>query len=192
MAEAVDTAKQRILTVPNILSLLRLALIPLFVGCYARGENAATALLLVLSGLTDVLDGWYARRFGAVSDLGKALDPAADKLTQAAMLAMLISRHPQMLLPFVLLVVKELLAAVTGLLIIRRTGIVPSAVWHGKLTTLLLYTLMLTHVIWKDIPPALSNTMTTVCLAMMLYSMAAYAASNVRRIRESSTGREIP
>lgn len=186
--EAVNAAKQRIVTVPNMLSLLRLALIPVFVGCYVNGAHGATALLLVLSGLTDVLDGWYARRFNAVSDLGKALDPAADKLTQAAMLAMLVGTHPQMLLPFILLVIKELTASVLGLLVIRRTGEVPYAVWHGKLTTLLLYGLMFTHVIWKDIPPALSNIMTGVCVLMMIYSMAAYAADNIRRIRKNSPG----
>lgn len=183
-----NTAKQRIVTVPNMLSLLRLALIPLFVGCYVNGAHGATALLLVLSGLSDVLDGWYARRFGAVSDLGKALDPAADKLTQAAMLAMLVSTHPQMLLPLLLLVIKELTAAVLGLLVIRRTGEVPFALWHGKLTTLLLYGLMFTHVVWKDIPPVLSNTMTGICVLMMIYSMAAYTADNIRRIRKNSPG----
>lgn len=178
-----EAARRKILTVPNLLSLLRLGLIPVFVSCYIRGLYVETAVFLILSGLTDVADGWIARRFGAISDLGKVLDPAADKLTQAAMLLMLIGDHPQMQLPFILLMIKESIMSVMGLLVIRSTGAVPSAVWHGKLTTMLLFLIMFMHVIWKDIPAPASNTMIVLCMVMMLYSLAAYAISNARRIR---------
>lgn len=184
--EAVTAAKQRILTVPNVLSIFRISLIPVFVACYSQGWVAATALLLGLSGLTDVVDGWYARRFRAVSDVGKVLDPIADKLTQAAMLVMLSARHPKMLLPLALLVMKELTAAAMGYLVIRHTGAVPSAVWHGKLTTVLLYAMLITHAVWEDIPSAASNTMLAACLAMMFYSMGSYAFANIRRIRQAA------
>lgn len=182
------TRQHRILTIPNLLSLLRLCMIPLFVLLYRRGLYLETALTLVLSGVTDLVDGWYARRFHAVSDLGKALDPIADKLTQAAMLLCLTSDHPTLLVPLLLLVIKEVFASVSGLIVIRATGSVPSAVWHGKATTLLLYLLMLIHVIWKDIPAALSNTLTGVCVVMMLVSMTLYAVKNVRSIRAAGKG----
>lgn len=180
--------RQRILTVPNLLSLLRLCMIPLFVALYLHGKYLETALTLFLSGLTDLVDGWYARRFNAVSDLGKALDPIADKLTQAAMLLCLSSNHPALLVPFILLIIKELSASISGLIVIRATGVVPSAVWHGKATTLMLYLLMLTHVIWKDIPATLSNILTGICVVMMLLSMTLYAMKNVRSIRDAGKG----
>lgn len=179
---------QRILTIPNLLSLLRLCMIPIFVWLYLRGRYMETALMLVLSGLTDLLDGWYARRFNAVSDLGKALDPIADKLTQAAMLLCLSSNHPSLLVPLLLLVIKELSASITGLIVIRTTGTVPSAVWHGKATTLLLYLLMLIHVIWKEIPTELSNILTGICVVMMLLSMTLYVMKNIRSIRAAGKG----
>ncbi len=177
--------KKEILTVPNLLSLLRLCMIPLFVALYLSGHPRATAAVLALSGLTDLLDGWYARRFNAVTDLGKALDPVADKLTQAAMLFCLTSRYPVMTLPFALLLVKEAFTGVSGLIVIRKTGRVLGAVWHGKVTTLLLYAIMILHLVWKDMPFALSNTLIGITVAMMLLSMALYAVRNVRVIREA-------
>lgn len=177
-----SSPRQRILTVPNLLSLLRLGMIPVFIALYRRGAYAATAVTLVLSGLTDVVDGWYARKFGAVSDVGKVLDPIADKLTQFAMLLCLTERYPALILPLVLLVVKEVFACVSGVILIRRTGVVPSALWHGKATTMLLYLLMLMHVAWKDIPGLLSNVLTAVCIGMMLLSMSLYAIRNIRSI----------
>ncbi len=175
--------KRQILTVPNLLSLLRLGMIPLFVVLYLNGRDAATAGVLLLSGLTDVVDGWYARRFNAVTDLGKALDPVADKLTQAAMLFCLTSRFPAMTILFLLLVVKETFAAISGLAVIRRTGKVLGALWHGKVTTLLLYTGMILHLLWQDMPPAVSNTITAITVAMMALSLILYGIRNMNAIR---------
>ena len=177
--------KSKWLTIPNLLSLLRLMMIPLFSWLYLRGKYNTTALVLLLSGLTDVADGWYARRFNAVSEVGKALDPIADKLTQAAMLLCLITNHPLLLAPFTLLLIKEISGCIAGVVVIRRTGIVPAAVWHGKITTLLLYLLMLIHVVWKDIPLTLSNVFTGLCVLMMLLSMTLYAIRNARIIRNA-------
>lgn len=178
--------KKQILTVPNLLSLVRLMMIPLFVWLYLNGHDGWTATVLILSGVTDVVDGYIARHFGQVSDFGKALDPVADKLTQAAMLLCLMSRHPMMLVPFVLLAVKEIFAGISGLIVIRRTGTVPGAEWHGKLTTLLLYGMMILHVIWQDIPLWMSNVLNGGCVVMMLISLFLYGRRNIRAIRSAA------
>lgn len=177
--------KRQILTVPNLLSLLRLLMIPLFVYLYLNGYKRWTAAVLILSGITDVVDGFIARHFGQVSDIGKALDPIADKLTQAAMLVCLMSGYPMMIVPFVLLAVKEIFAAVSGLIVIRRTGFVPGAEWHGKLTTMLLYGMMIIHVVWQDIPGWMSNVLNSGCVVMMLLSLVLYARRNIRAIRSA-------
>ncbi|MBQ8555145.1 MAG: CDP-alcohol phosphatidyltransferase family protein [Clostridia bacterium] len=179
-------ASQRILTIPNILSMLRLVMIPAAVYLYLSGSYAATAVVIVLSGLTDVVDGYIARRCNAVTDLGKALDPVADKLTQLAMLLCLISRHPAMLAPFILLLVKEAFSALSGLMVIRKTGTVLGAQWHGKVTTLMLYALMIMHVVWKEIPDTVSNISIILCIAMMLLSLVLYARRNISAIRSAS------
>lgn len=177
--------KTKILTIPNLLSLLRLLMIPLFIWLYLHGHKGWTAAVLLLSGLTDVVDGFIARHFNQVSDIGKALDPVADKLTQAAMLLCLMAYYPMMLAPFCLLAVKEVFAGVSGLIVIRRTGIVPGAEWHGKVTTLLLYGMMILHVVRQEIPAWLSNTLNGGCITMMLVSMVLYARRNLRLIRDA-------
>ena len=100
--------KNKILTVPNVLSAFRLLLVPALAWLYlVRKDYSATAWVLLLSGATDIADGFIARRFGMVSDLGKALDPIADKLTQIVMLACLLTRFGNLLFPCVLLIVKD-------------------------------------------------------------------------------------
>lgn len=177
--------EKKILTIPNVLSMLRLCMIPLFVWLYCvKGNNVMTAAVLVVSGATDVVDGFIARRFGMVSDLGKILDPIADKLTQAAMLLCLVARFPLMMAPFILMAVKETFTAVTGLLVIRRTKQVYSSAWHGKATTVLLYVMMIVHVVWREIPSVTSNCLVGACVVMMLLSWLLYGMQNLRTLRE--------
>lgn len=172
-----------VLTIPNLLSFLRLCMIPWFVWLYCEKQNyPMTAAVLVLSGITDIADGYIARRFGVVSDLGKILDPIADKLTQAAMLLCLFTQFPLMMAAFVLMAVKETFAAVTGVLLIRRTGQVLSADWHGKMTTILLYAMLILHVLWHDIPPVLSNCLIGGCIVMMAVSCLLYGVRNLQAL----------
>ncbi|MGO4783026.1 CDP-alcohol phosphatidyltransferase family protein [Cryobacterium sp. W22_MBD10_FK3] len=70
----------RVLTVPNLLSFLRLALVPVFLSLLVAGADAWALLVLAVSSLTDFLDGWIARRFNQITRLGQLLDPAADRL----------------------------------------------------------------------------------------------------------------
>ncbi len=175
--------QKKILTIPNLLSLFRLLLIPLFVWLYLEKQDyRMTTVVLVLSGLTDVVDGYVARHFNMVSDFGKVLDPVADKLTQLAMLFCLLDRFHFMLIPLILLVVKELFAAVTGLMTIYKTKVVLGADWHGKATTLALYTMMIVHLVWYSIPVAVSNILIGLCVAIMLLSFVLYAIRNIRII----------
>ena len=87
-AQQADT--HRILTVPNLLSFFRILLIPVIICLYFKEQYWWAFGLLVLSGATDVVDGWIARTFHVVSDFGKAIDPVADKLTQIALLLCLM------------------------------------------------------------------------------------------------------
>ncbi len=178
--------KGKILTIPNLLSLIRILLIPLFVWLYLVEENVpATAVVLVLSGLTDALDGFIARHYHMVSDFGKALDPFADKLTQFAMLCCLVVRFPRMLWLIIVLCVKEVLVASSQLLVIRKTELVLGAEWHGKITTILLYAVMILHLLWLDIPATLSWSLVGLCIGMLLLSGVLYGIRNYRAIRDN-------
>lgn len=165
----------KIWTVPNLLSFFRLCLVPLFTYLYVfRNEYRQVLMLLILSAITDILDGFIARRFDMVSDLGKALDPLADKLTQAAILFCLARRFPLMLLPLSLLIVKESCCAILSLAAIERTDTVESADWHGKLSTALLYALSALHLAFPGIPAVFSNAFILVCTGIMTLSFALY------------------
>lgn len=184
-----QSIRHQILTVPNLLSLVRLCLIPLFSTLYLNGNTFMAACILILSGLTDALDGWYARKFNAISNLGKVLDPVADKLTQGVMLLLLVAKHPLLLLPLILLLVKEITGSTLGYLVIRKTTMVPQAVWHGKVATLLLDLLLVIHVFWQGIPSGVSNTMLIICSAMMLLSMILYSRHYLMILRQNHTDR---
>ncbi|MBS1418895.1 MAG: CDP-alcohol phosphatidyltransferase family protein [Oscillospiraceae bacterium] len=183
--------KSQIFTIPNLLSLFRLCLIPLFVWLYCwRQSYMLTACVLILSGLTDLADGYIARRFNMTSDLGKALDPVADKLTQATMMLCLLTRFRLMLIPLSIIVIKELVTGVFSLVVIKKTGRVMSADWHGKLTTLLLYAMMIIHVLWYDIPYTWSTLTILACIWMMLLSFCLYIIRNINALREAGRGDE--
>ena len=182
-------AENRIITIPNLLSAFRLVLIPVFLWTYCiREEYLVTAGLLLLSGLTDLADGFIARRFHMVSNLGTMLDPVADKLTQAAMLICLVTRFPMIVFPLALLAVKEASVGITNLLVIRKSGRVTGAAWHGKVTTALLYLMIVVHLIWFHIPAAVSNGMIAVCFGVMLFSWATYIWYNIKSLTGKGTG----
>ena len=173
--------KHKIVTIPNILSLFRLLLIPVIMWLYIVKKNPLwTTAILVLSGVTDVVDGIIARKCHMVSDFGKAFDPVADKLTQIAMLFCLVSRFKWMLLPLCVMVIKEVTAGILGLLVIRKTGRVDGAVWHGKATTVSLYSMMIIHLIWFNIPGVISGILIGACTALALLSAFMYSRENVR------------
>ena len=185
--------KGNILTVPNLLSALRILLIPIFMWTYLRREDiTATVVLLAASGLTDMLDGFVARRFHMVSEFGKALDPLADKLTQLAMLCCLVLRFPRLLWLIIVLCVKESFVAATQLLVLHRKDMVLGAEWHGKLTTLLLYAVMLLHLLWLDLPDKLSWFLELLCVVMLLLSGVLYGIRNIRAARAAASRPDEP
>ena len=171
----------KILTIPNLLSLFRLILIPVIIWLYwFRKDYFPAGVLLIISGLTDLADGYIARHFNAVSNVGKILDPIADKLTQAAMLFCLVTRFPLMAAPFGFLVIKEVFIGTTGLLMIRKTGKVVGADFHGKVATTLLYAMMILHIFWIDIPSAVSAVSILICLISMAFTLLTYGSRNMR------------
>lgn len=173
--------QNRIITVPNMLSLFRICLIPLFMWMYGNSTNSVMAgCVLILSGLTDVVDGAIARRFHMITNLGKVLDPIADKTTQAAVLFCLLPDYPHMLFPFVLLIIKEMSDGITGFLVIRKTGQVLGAGWHGKVGTILIYFMMIVHVIWREMPGDVSGWFAGACSGMTIVSLVLYGRRNLK------------
>ena len=129
----------KILTIPNLLSAFRLVLAGVFAYIYWNAKdqqdyNLAVGVL-VLSGLTDFADGKIARRFHMISELGKVLDPIADKLTQAVVACCLAKHYGPMKLLFLVLVIKEMTQGIYGAYAVKKAGKNDGAMWCGKVTT---------------------------------------------------------
>lgn len=176
--------ENRIFTIPNFLSAFRIVLIPVIIWLYCGKQSYYAAFfVLLLSGVTDLVDGYIARRFHMVSKLGKALDPIADKLTQGATLICLGTRFPEMWILAIALVVKEAVTGVLTLLAIRKTSEIKGADWHGKIATCLLYAVMLAHMLWPGMPGWITMVLTGICLAAMMTSFILYVKRNLADIR---------
>ena len=177
--------RKKVITIPNMLTTLRILLVPAFIRAYFYRPGLLPVLILAASALTDLLDGQIARRFNQVSDLGKLLDPIADKLTQGAMLICLLKRFPRFWIPLILMIVREAFVGVTSLLAIRKSGHVEGAEMHGKVATVMLYALALSHLLFGNMPRALSDALIAVTTAAMAVSFALYAKKNVGIMRRA-------
>ena len=179
--------KKQIFTIPNMLSFFRLALIPFIVRLYVINDSPEwTVILLIVSGATDIIDGFIARRFNMISDFGKAIDPLADKLTQIAVLLCLLTRFPLIILPIVIMTVKEVGSLVLRLIVYKKTERVDSAAWHGKVTTVLIYLILLLHILWPflKLPGEVSDISILATAAMMILSCVLYSLSGAKTLIE--------
>ncbi len=129
--------------IPNFLSGLRILLLPLYCYLFFCVGHAVSALVLILCALTDVLDGYLARKNHWITDFGKLLDPLADKLTTLCTLGALTAAG---LFPWwltALVVVKEIAMILIASLILKKRSIVVSSVWYGKASTVVFYAVVL-------------------------------------------------
>ena len=178
--------KNQVVTLPNLLSAVRLALIPVLIWVYLGVRDyPLAAIIFIASALTDIADGFIARKFNMTSDLGKALDPIADKLTQLATLICLVTRYVYMLIPLGLLFSKEVFSGIVTLMSINKTGKVQGAEWHGKLTTVLISLMIVTHMLWYDIPTVASYATIAVCIASMLLSLILYTVRHIKTLQKN-------
>lgn len=145
------------MNIPNGLSILRILLVPVFVALYLKGIQPGQEALqywsfvvLALSGLTDCFDGMIARRFHQITDLGKILDPVADKMTQMAVLICLVVHYPRLLPLLIICVCKELGQLIGSAIMLHRGAAIQGAKWYGKLTTIVFYLVMAAFVLWGD------------------------------------------
>lgn len=168
----------RIVTVPNLLSLFRLLLIPVYVALYLRAETARdfyiAGSVLALSCVTDLFDGWIARHFGQITTLGKMLDPAADKATQFTMILCLATRRPVLWILLSLFLVKELFQLVVGLWYLKRGQMLPGALLPGKISTTVLFVSMILLVLFPSMSPRLARLLVALSALMLSVSFFTY------------------
>ena len=166
--------EREIFTLPNILTLYRLFLAPILYLSLVEGMHGLALFVFLLSGASDIADGFIARHLGEVSDLGKILDPIADKLTYFLALLGLIPEAPLLTLLLVALAVKEGVSLVSSLIAIRHSASIAGARIHGKIAGILLWSTVLLHLIFPSLPSlytilSLSLTLTAMTVSFVLY-----------------------
>ena len=123
---------------PNILTIIRFLLIPLIIFFALQDNYLATIIVLTISGITDILDGYIARKFNFITDFGKLMDPLADKATQLALLTVLTIQNIIPIWIIIIVVIKEFLM-ISGASFLYGKDLVVSSKWYGKLSTVLFY-----------------------------------------------------
>ena len=167
------------INVPNALSLLRILLIAPFVYYYIQRQIVPAIICLLLSGLSDMLDGKIARRFNQFTEVGQMLDPVADKLTQGTVAICLAVDHPILLPVLAIFVVKELAMLIGGAYLVKKKKKRPSgAMWYGKVGTILFYfsfgLIVALKGIWHIEILPLSIALLTITAIFMLYALYRY------------------
>ena len=164
--------KKEVFTIPNILSLFRLILIPVYMTIYLRAEKTSDYILagaiLALSCLTDLADGKIARHFNMISTLGKILDPIADKATQFTLTLCLALRYPVLWAVMAVFVVKEIFQLVAGVIHLRKGKILPGALIEGKICTTVFFVSLIAMVLI----PNISITMVAVIAGINILFLA--------------------
>jgi len=179
---------------PNLLTVARILMVPVFAWRYLTaqqpGQYLAAAAILLVSGVTDVLDGIIARSTGSITQWGMAMDPVADKLTQCTAVACLWVRCPALWPIFVLLLLKEVLMVAGGLRLYRRFELVNGSSWFGKLATVVFYVMMFNIIRTGQQDSRALLPSLGVVLAVMLFAWAMYALRYIATSREQRRRRQ--
>lgn len=193
--------KEGALTIPNALSVIRILLIPLFVYFFSVENYKAGVLVIFISGLTDLFDGKIARHFNQISNLGKLLDPAADKLTQIT-LAITLFIHfngseetsiKYFSYLFLLFCLKEVLMLVGSLFLLGMNIVPQASVIYGKVATFVFYLVMGCILCfapkvgafseWFALPNSAIIFLVTISATLTVVAFCAYLPDTIKKIK---------
>lgn len=166
--------RQQVMTVPNAMSALRIVLIPFFIWAYVEERYTLSFGLVVASAVSDMLDGFVARKLNMISDFGKFIDPVADKLTQAALVVCLMTKHPHIFILFIILAVKELATLALSAVVFSRHDSVNSAKWYGKMCTVVFEGTMMLLILCPEAEEKTVHMAMVLCGAVMIFAFVMY------------------
>lgn len=200
-------------TVPNLLSFLRIIMVPIFAVLFNNGQYLGAVGILALSGLSDFFDGKIARRFNQISSLGKILDPIADKLTQitiAIMFYLTFARAQDELIRkfsfvFLIFLIKEALMVVGGAILIAM-GIKPGAAeMPGKVATFAFYLIMISIIGFGPeigiisnafnlgtYPPVVMVALICISAVLCIVAFCSYLPVTFRQVRQKKADPDMP
>lgn len=173
--------------IPNILSIFRLVLAPVFVVVYFSGlDNARiyAAIIYIMASITDVLDGMIARRYNITSELGKLLDPLGDKvMTFTVLICITIDR----VIPVWVVIVfaaKEALMGIGGLILHKKISSIPPSNYLGKAATVVFFIVCTVLMLFPQVSSHTVTVMVTAAIAMMLLAFFRYIATFTKMVKK--------
>ena len=184
-------------TIPNWLSFIRIALIPVFAVLFVQGHQLVAVIVMICAALTDLFDGKIARKFNQVSNLGKILDPIADKLSQMAIVIVLLYTYWENPIKylFFFFIVKEVLMLLGGALLLSK-GMRPTAEIWGKVATNVFYIAMiiilafgengaLCNVTHFTLPSVVTWVLVALSAVSALVSLLGYVPGFLKQLKEN-------
>jgi len=170
--------KKEVFTIPNLLSMLRISLIPVYMTIYMNAtgprDHFIAGTILAVSCITDMIDGQIARRFNMVSTLGKILDPIADKLTQFTLTLCLSVKYPVLKHVLILFILKESFQCTVGIVHLFNRKMLPGALPAGKICTAVLFVSLIILVFIPDLNQAGVTIIAITDTVFLFYAFAHY------------------
>ena len=191
MKEKVRKLFSNVWTIPNVLTILRMILIPVFVVLFFRGHKIASLAVFIAASLTDMLDGYLARKLNQITDFGKLFDPLADKLMVLTAMICQTFWGPLPLIAVIIVAAKELMMVLGGVFMLSRDVVVYSNYFGKSAQVGFIASLILSFfhdrflagniVLWGMTPDIILLWIT---VALAVTAMAVYAAGAVKTIKK--------
>lgn len=175
------------MNIPNSLSIFRLLLIPAFIYTFFAFPNSLwiCSTIWLVSGLSDVADGFIARKFNMTTQLGKILDPAADKLTQVTVIICLTIKNPRILLLLTIFFVKELMMLLGGILLYKKGVQIRSAKWFGKASTVIIFLVTSALVLMPNLAEVWVYLLMAVAIIAVLFAFFMYLREYILLVKQA-------
>lgn len=173
---------KRIWTVPNILSMFRIVCVALMIGAFCAGKLIVAMTIFIVAILTDLVDGFIARRYNQITDLGKLLDPLADKLL---VLSALVAFYALRILPLwvvAIAIAKEVVMIVGAAFCLKKKDIVVFSNLFGKIAATVFYLAIILTFLHQYVAPWHMVAM-VVALVMSILAMVQYGIITLMRTR---------
>ena len=193
MKEKIHKLFSNVWTIPNVLTMIRIILIPVFVVLFARDQKKAALAVFIAASLTDMLDGYLARKLNQITDFGKLFDPLADKLMVLTALVCQTVAGPFPPVAVIIVAAKELVMVLGGVFMLSKNVVVYSNYVGKAAQVFFIASLILSFfhqefldgnvVLWGQTPDILLLWIT---VGLAVAAMAVYGAGAVRTIRENS------
>ena len=180
--------QENIWNVPNALTMLRIALIPVYWYLMMTDQRRAALAVFIVASLTDLADGYIARKYSLITNFGKLMDPLADKIMSVSVMLSLAIKGIVPWAALLILLVKELLMFLGGIVLLKK-GIVTSAIWIGKLAQTVVVTSLIVCFFHEELAALgfpLHLWLLWLGVALTLTALCVYTVRAIRKLRDAN------